>query len=65
MSLALEQDLDGARRTLDTLEAAGIHLDDITRQVLTEGVDKFDESLEQVLKRIASKRDAVLAAPGR
>ncbi len=63
--LTLEEDLDGARRTLETLEEVGIHLDDITHQVLVEGVQKFDESLDQLLQSIASKRETVLEVAGR
>ncbi len=59
--LTLEQDLDGARRTLEALEEVGIHLGDITHQVLVEGVQKFDESLDHLLQSIASKREKVLA----
>ncbi len=58
----LEQDLDGARRVLETLDEVGLSLDDITHQVLIEGVRKFDESLDQLLQSIASKHDSVLAA---
>ncbi len=61
----LDQDLDGARQVLETCEEVGLHLDDITRQVLDEGVRKFDESLDQLLQSIASKRDRVLATPVR
>ncbi len=61
--LTLEQDLEGARRTLETLEAVGLDLDEITAQVLAEGVEKFDQSLDQLLRSIASKRDQVVASP--
>ena len=64
VALTLEQDLSGARQILNTLEEVGLFLDDITQQVLTEGVNKFDESLDQLLKSIASKEDKVLASSG-
>ena len=64
VALTLEQDLSGARQILNTLEEVGLFLDDITQQVLTEGVEKFDESLDQLLKSIASKEDKVLASSG-
>ncbi len=59
--VTITQDLDGARRVLQTLQEAGISLDAITSQVLKEGVIKFDESLEKLLQVIDNKREVVLA----
>ncbi len=55
----IDQDLDGARQTLQTLSDVGLSLDAITSQVLKEGVVKFDESLDKLLKVIDNKRQAL------
>ncbi len=59
--ITITEDLDGARRVLQTLEEVGISLDEITSQVLKEGVIKFDESLEKLLQVIDNKRQVVRA----
>ncbi len=59
--LTIEKDLDSARRTIETLPEVGLSLDAITDQVLVEGVQKFDDSLNQLLQVIASKRQAMAA----
>jgi transaldolase/glucose-6-phosphate isomerase len=57
--LSLEEDLEGARQTLETLSEVGLSLDAITDQVLKEGVEKFDASLDALLEVIGSKRQAI------
>ncbi len=59
--VTITEDLDGARRVLQALQEAGISLDEITSQVLKEGVVKFDESLEKLLQVIDTKRQVVRA----
>lgn len=54
------EDLDEAQAKLDELEAAGISLDEITAEVLEQGVAAFARSYDQLLAVIAEKR-AVLA----
>lgn len=61
LARTVDRDLEPARETFRQLEAAGIHMDDVTRQVLDEGIVKFDESLVQLLNCIESKRTAILA----
>jgi transaldolase/glucose-6-phosphate isomerase len=51
--LALEKGLDEAHRTLEELAALGISLDEITNQVLEEGVEKFIESFATLLDAVA------------
>lgn len=58
--VTITEDLDDARRVLTTLEEVGISLDKITAQVLKEGVQKFDDSLNQLLEGIKVKRDAMI-----
>ncbi len=59
--VTITQDLDSARRTLQTLQEVGISLDQITDQVLSEGVVKFDDSLTQLLKVVEGKQQAFAA----
>ncbi len=52
-----------AQATLAQLEALGISLDEVTREVLEQGVAAFAQSYDQLLAVIAEKR-ATLAAAG-
>lgn len=56
--LTLEQDLAGARQTFQNLAELGFDFDAITRQVLDEGVEKFDQALDKLLQSIETKRAA-------
>jgi transaldolase len=58
----LEQDLDGARQTLERFAAAGIDYDDVTAVLEREGVHKFADSFKQLLDGVASKRDQLVSA---
>jgi transaldolase/glucose-6-phosphate isomerase len=44
---------------LRALADAGIDLDDVTAQLLTEGIDKFVEPFEQLLDAIEQRREAI------
>jgi len=59
---SLEEDVDGARRTLDAFAAAGIDYDDVVQTLEREGVEKFAKSFEQLFADVESKRDALVAA---
>jgi transaldolase len=56
---SIEDDLAGARQTLDTLEQAGIHYAQVTQQLLDEGVQKFADSFHQLFAGIDSKKNAI------
>jgi transaldolase len=58
---SIEDDLDGARATLDELEKIGIHYDQITQQLQDEGVKKFADSFHDLFKGIESKRQSIKA----
>ena len=45
------EDLDGARRLLEQLAAAGVDVDDVTRALEDEGVQKFADSFDELLER--------------
>ncbi len=57
----LEQDLDGAQATLDKLAAVGISLDQVTAQILDEGIKSFSESYHKLVEGIEGKRKALVA----
>lgn len=59
-SLTIESNLDEERRCLSELESAGISLDEVTRQVLDEGLEKFSEPFEKLLAATAARRDDIL-----
>lgn len=52
----LEKDVEEARLQLKQLEAVGIQLDDITRQLLDEGIDKFKAPYDELIKTITEKQ---------
>ncbi|MGB0092586.1 MAG: transaldolase [Solirubrobacteraceae bacterium] len=58
----LEQDLAGARRTLEQFADAGIDYDDVVAVLEREGVEKFAKSFRELFDGVASKRDQLVAA---
>lgn len=57
----LEKELDEAHDQLDKLAEIGIDLDEVTDQLLEEGVDKFADSFDSLLESIGEKREQLLA----
>ncbi|HEX7809250.1 MAG TPA: bifunctional transaldolase/phosoglucose isomerase, partial [Thermoanaerobaculia bacterium] len=62
VELTLEENLDDARRVLDTFEAKGFSLGDITAKLTAEGVKSFNDSFEQLMMTIEARRDLVVRA---
>ncbi len=60
-SLTLEKGLDEARAQLEQLAALGIDLEDIGRQLLNKGIEKFSEPYDAALDTI-SQRSAELVS---
>jgi len=58
----LEQDVEGARRTLERFADAGIEYDDVVEVLEREGVEKFAKSFRELLDGVAGKRDQLVAA---
>ena len=48
-----------AKQTLDELEKIGIHYNQVTQQLLDEGVRKFANSFHQLFAGIESKKNAI------
>jgi transaldolase len=58
----VEEDIEGAHRTLDALGEAGVDYDDVTATVEREGVEKFSDSFDELLQEVGHKRDTLVAA---
>ena len=58
----LDEDVEGARKTLEAFAAAGIDYDDVVAVLEREGVEKFAKSFKDLLDGIAAKRDDLVAA---
>lgn len=56
--LTIEQNVASARQIFQNLAELGLDFDAITQQVLDEGVEKFDQALDQLLQSIETKRVA-------
>ena len=57
----LAEGLDNAHRVLQSLAELGISLDEETRQLEDEGVDKFIKPYDQLFSKLTDKRTALLA----
>jgi transaldolase len=58
----LEQGVDEARRFFEEIEAAGVDVDDVTRVLEEEGVQKFSDSFDELLDGIRAKRGELVSA---
>ena len=58
--LSIEDNLDGEQEILDRLKEVGISLDEVTQNVLSEGVRLFIEPFEKLLQATEAKRDEIL-----
>jgi len=57
----IDWDVDGARRTVADIEAAGVGLKDVTDFLVVDGVKKFSDSYHALLAALEAKRDRLLA----
>ena len=53
---SIETDLEGAEATLAALHKLGISLDDITHELVLDGVQKFEEAFDKLLGGVAKRR---------
>jgi transaldolase/glucose-6-phosphate isomerase len=63
-SLTLEANLPEARQAFDNLAAAGVSIDQITRELEEEGVKAFTDDYEALLNTIDARRDPITAQLG-
>ena len=54
----IEQDIEGARAVLATLEQHGISLKEVTDELVIEGVQQFADSFDKLFGIIAKRKDA-------
>jgi transaldolase len=62
--LSIEDDIPQARADLATLEEIGIHYDQVTQQLLDEGVQKFADSFHELFQGIENKKQAIIEQTG-
>jgi transaldolase len=58
----LDQDIDMVRVQLEQLEKLGVKLDDVTRDLLDEGVEKFVKPYDKLIETIAEKQAMFITA---
>ena len=56
----IQDDVEGARKSLGELESVGIRMAYVTQQVLDEGVVKFEQAFDQLLASIDDKIPAAI-----
>ena len=52
----LTQNVDEAKKALEDLAKTGIDLDDITRKLENEGIEKFNQAYEKLIKSIDTQK---------
>jgi len=62
VALTLESDVDEARAQLSDLAGLGINLDEVTQQILKEGVEKFVKPYDELIKTLTEKKEALINA---
>jgi transaldolase len=55
VALTANQDYEGQQQVIADLAAAGIHIEDVTAKLLTDGVASFAKSYDDLIAAIASK----------
>src|SRR5258708_22075724 len=61
---SIDENLEGAKRQLKQLAAAGIDLDQVTQELEVEGVASFTKSFETLLETIAKTSKEIRAGKG-
>ena len=56
----LEEDVEGAEELIEALESASVSMEQVTAELLADGVSSFAESFDQLMTNIADKRAALL-----
>ncbi len=62
VALTLEEGIDEAHALLRELDRAGVDVDDVTETLEQEGVQKFDDSFQELLDGIRAKRGELVSA---
>jgi transaldolase len=61
VALTLESNLDEARAQLEELAELGIDLDNVTHELLLEGVEKFAQPYDALIEKITDKKADMIA----
>ncbi len=56
VALTIEEGVDEAKAALDALDKLGIHMSDVTTQLLNDGVAKFEVPFNALLEAVETKR---------
>src|SRR5207245_7225008 len=59
---SLAADLDAAGEAIASIEQAGISLDEVTAELVIDGVQQFSDAFDKLLAAVAAKRRRVLGA---
>ncbi len=59
VSMTIENDIQGAKTLFASLEEQGIHYEQVTQQLLDEGVKKFADAFHQLFNDIKSKQQGI------
>jgi len=62
VAVTLDRGIDEVHEQLDQLEKVGISLDDVTRDLLDEGVEKFVKPYDKLIETIAEKQANLITA---
>jgi transaldolase len=62
VALALERDLDGARRIFERIAEAGVDYDEVVDVLEREGVQKFSDSFAELMDGVRAKRGELVSA---
>jgi transaldolase len=62
VALTLESGLEEARAQLEELATLGINLDEVTQELLDEGVENFAKPYDELIKTITEKKEALISA---
>ncbi len=62
VALTLEEGIDGAESLLRELDRVGVDVDGVTETLEAEGVQKFDDSFQELLDGIRAKRGELVSA---
>jgi len=58
----LREGVEEARRVFDELAQAGVDYDDVTETLEREGVEKFSDSFDELLRALAAKQESLAPA---
>src|SRR5436309_3051246 len=58
----LQEGVDEARRMFDELAQAGVDYDDVTDTLEREGVEKFSDSFDELMRALAAKQESLAPA---